>query len=88
MGLIAMSERDLQRIEILSKVIAGRMTVVSAAHVLDLSERQGRRLPGTRPRRPFCVAVSTDPIDARCFRAPYVRTLNARSVLSAIWVTA
>ena len=44
MGLIAMSERDLQRIEILSKVIVGRMTTVSAAHVLDLSERQVRRL--------------------------------------------
>jgi hypothetical protein len=44
MGLIAMSERDLQRIEILSKVVAGRMTMVSAAHVLDLSERQVRRL--------------------------------------------
>ncbi|PZM11346.1 ISNCY family transposase [Rhizobium tubonense] len=44
MGLIAMSERDLQRIEILSEVIAGRMTIVSAAHVLDLSERQVRRL--------------------------------------------
>ncbi|XKM37777.1 ISNCY family transposase (plasmid) [Rhizobium ruizarguesonis] len=44
MGLIAMSARDLQRIEILSKVIAGRMTLVSAAHVLDLSERQVRRL--------------------------------------------
>ena len=44
MGLIAMSERDLQRIEVLSKVIAGRMTMVTAAHVLDLSERQVRRL--------------------------------------------
>lgn len=44
MGLIAMSERDLQRIEILSKVVAGRMTMVSAAHVLDLSTRQVRRL--------------------------------------------
>lgn len=44
MGLIAMSERDLQRIEVLSKVTGGRMTVVSAAHVLDLSERQVRRL--------------------------------------------
>ncbi|WP_425964957.1 ISNCY family transposase [Rhizobium nepotum] len=44
MGLITMSERDLQRIEVLSKVIAGRMTMVSAAHVLDLSERQVRRL--------------------------------------------
>ncbi|KQZ55794.1 hypothetical protein ASD63_25980 [Ensifer sp. Root558] len=44
MGLIAMSERDLQRIEVLSKVIAGRMTLVSAAHVLELSTRQVRRL--------------------------------------------
>ena len=44
MGLIAMSERDLQRIEVLSKVIAGRMTLVSAARVLELSTRQVRRL--------------------------------------------
>ncbi|KQO76287.1 ISNCY family transposase [Rhizobium sp. Leaf262] len=44
MGLITMSERDLRRIEVLSKVIAVRMTIVSAAHVLDLSERQVRRL--------------------------------------------
>jgi response regulator of citrate/malate metabolism len=44
MGLIVMSERDLQRIEVLSKVVAGRITLVSAAHVLDLSERQIRRL--------------------------------------------
>ncbi|MET3758403.1 putative ArsR family transcriptional regulator [Rhizobium binae] len=44
MGLVAMSERDLQRIEVLSNVIAGRMTMVSAAHVLALSERQVRRL--------------------------------------------
>lgn len=39
-----MSERDLQRIEVLSKVVAGRMTLVSAARVLDLSTRQVRRL--------------------------------------------
>ena len=44
MGLIAMSERDPQRIEVLSKVVGGRMTTVSAAHVLDLSERPVRRL--------------------------------------------
>ncbi len=44
MGLMAMSERDLRRIEILSKVIAGRMTMVSAAHVLDLNTFQVRRL--------------------------------------------
>ncbi|WP_163883713.1 ISNCY family transposase [Rhizobium laguerreae] len=44
MGLIAMSERDLQRIEILSKVVDGRATLVSAARVLGLSERQVCRL--------------------------------------------
>ncbi len=44
MGLIAMSERDLQRIEVLSKVIDGRTTIISAAHVLALSTRQVRRL--------------------------------------------
>lgn len=44
MGLIAMSERDLQRIEVLSKVVDGRMTIVSAARVLAVSTRQVRRL--------------------------------------------
>jgi transposase len=44
MGLIAMSERDLQRIEVLSKVVERRMTIVAAAHVLALSPRQVRRL--------------------------------------------
>lgn len=40
MVLIAMSERDLQRIEVLSKVIGRRMTLVTPAHVLGLNERQ------------------------------------------------
>jgi transposase len=44
MGLIVMSERDLQRIEVLSKVTEGRTTIASAAHVLALSTRQVRRL--------------------------------------------
>jgi Winged helix-turn helix len=44
MGLIVMSERDLQRIEVLSKVTEGRRTIASAAHVLALSTRQVRRL--------------------------------------------
>nr|AMP35033.1 putative transposase [Sinorhizobium sp. M14] len=35
---------NLQRIKVLSKVVAGRMTMVTAAHVLDLSTRQVRRL--------------------------------------------
>jgi transposase len=44
MGLIVISERDLQRIEVLSKVTEGRTTIASAAHVLALSTRQVRRL--------------------------------------------
>ena len=39
-----MSERDLQRIEVLAEVIAGRRTVVAAAAVLALSVRQVHRL--------------------------------------------
>jgi transposase len=41
-GLIAMRERDLQRIDVLSKAVGGRMTTLSAAHMLDLSEHQVR----------------------------------------------
>jgi hypothetical protein len=41
-GLVAMRERDLQRIDVLSKAVGGRMTTVSAAHMLDLSEHQVR----------------------------------------------
>ena len=44
LGLILMSERELQRIEVLSKVLEQRMTVVSAAHVLDMTTRQAQRL--------------------------------------------
>ena len=39
-----MSERELQRIEVLSEVIGNRRTVASAAAVLALSTRQVRRL--------------------------------------------
>jgi hypothetical protein len=46
MGLIAMSERYLQRIEVLSKVTDGGTTLVSAPYVLGLSTRQVRRLLG------------------------------------------
>ncbi|WMW59041.1 ISNCY family transposase (plasmid) [Agrobacterium pusense] len=44
MGLITMSERDLQRIEVLSKVVDGRMSIVAAAHVLAISTRHVQRL--------------------------------------------
>jgi hypothetical protein len=39
-----MSERDLKRIEVLTEVLAGRRTVVSAAAVLALGVRQTFRL--------------------------------------------
>jgi transposase len=39
-----MSKRDLQRIEVLSEVLAGRRTTVSAASVLNVSVRQAQRL--------------------------------------------
>jgi hypothetical protein len=39
-----MSERDVQRIRVLSEVLSGRRTVVSAAAVLELTPRQARRL--------------------------------------------
>jgi len=44
MGWVTMSERDLQRIEVLTDVLAGRRTVAAAATVLVVSERQMYRL--------------------------------------------
>ena len=44
MGWLTMSERDLKRIEVLTEVMSGRRTVVSAAAVLAISERQTFRL--------------------------------------------
>jgi len=44
MGLISMSERDPQRIEVLTDVLAGKRTVAAAGAVLALSERQMYRL--------------------------------------------
>ncbi|MBB4290337.1 hypothetical protein GGE16_002377 [Rhizobium leguminosarum] len=59
MGLIAMSERDLQRIEVLSRVIAGRMTLVSRETLLGwmvdaglwLSRKYRRTIHQPRLRR-------------------------------------
>jgi DNA-binding transcriptional ArsR family regulator len=41
-----MSERDVQRIRVLSEVLGGRRTVGSAATLLDMTPRQARRLLG------------------------------------------
>jgi hypothetical protein len=45
-GWVAMSERDVQRIRVLSEVLSGRRTVRSAAAVLEMTPRQARRLLG------------------------------------------
>lgn len=44
MGWVLMSERDVQRIEILIEVLSGTRTVSSAAIVLGMSVRQVGRL--------------------------------------------
>lgn len=44
MGWVVMSERELNRVEVLSQVSQGRMTAVNAANVLGLSRRQVHRL--------------------------------------------
>jgi hypothetical protein len=44
LGWVAKSERDVQRIRILSELLSGRRTVGSAAAVLEITERQARRL--------------------------------------------
>ena len=44
MGWVLMSERELNRIEVLGQIEAGAMTVTDAAQVLNLSRRQVHRL--------------------------------------------
>ena len=44
MGWMLMSERELRRIEVLSCVVEGRLSVAHAADVLGLSARQVQRL--------------------------------------------
>ena len=40
MGWVLMSERELRRIEVLSRVVKGRLTVVHAAEVLGVPSRE------------------------------------------------
>lgn len=44
MGWVLMSERELQRVEVLSAVLTGRQTITRAACLLGLSRRQAHRL--------------------------------------------
>ena len=40
MGWVTMSERELNRVEVLAQVDDGRLTVANAANMLDLTRRQ------------------------------------------------
>ncbi len=80
-GWIAMSERELNLIEVLSQVTQGRMTTVAAATVLGLSRRQVQRLLGVfRDQGPAAIRhkargrVSNNRID------PAVRTFAVEIV--------
>ena len=44
MGWVMMSERELNRVEILAQIDDGRLTVDNAANLLDLTRRQVFRL--------------------------------------------
>jgi len=44
MGWVIMSERELNRVEVLSRVVDGRRTVAEAASILGMSKRQVQRL--------------------------------------------
>ena len=46
MGLLTMSERELQRIEVLAQVLDGSLRSATAASLLGLSQRQVQRLLG------------------------------------------
>ena len=40
MGWVMMSERELNRVEVLAQVDDGRLSVANAANMLDLTRRQ------------------------------------------------
>jgi hypothetical protein len=44
MGWVMMSERELNRIEVLTQVDDGRLSVQNGAHMLDITKRQMFRL--------------------------------------------
>ena len=44
MGWVMMSERELQRVEVLTSILTGRTTVCAAAAILAMSRRQVHRL--------------------------------------------
>jgi hypothetical protein len=48
MGWVMMSRQDLQRVEVLTEVLAGRRTTVSAAGVLGVSLRPSACWPARR----------------------------------------
>ncbi|WP_425600557.1 helix-turn-helix domain-containing protein [Nitrospirillum viridazoti] len=76
-----MSERDVRRVEVLSDVVGGRLTVSSAAAVLGLSERQVWRLLG-RYRSGGAIASPAPPVSIK------VRARRQPAVGNRAWRTA
>jgi hypothetical protein len=48
MGWVVMSERELNRVEVLAQVVDGRLTSGTAANLLDVTPRQVFRLQGAK----------------------------------------
>jgi len=64
MGLFLMSERELQRIEVLAQVLDGSLRSATAASLLGLSQRQVQRLLGkVRDKAPcwYATGCAADP---------------------------
>jgi transposase len=67
MGWVVMRERELARVEALSRVTAGAMGLASAAAVIGVSRRQAQRLlkrfrteGAARPHSPVPLPLGTD----------------------------
>lgn len=74
-----MSERDLQRMEVLAKIVECGMKVITAAHVLELSPRQVRRLLA-RFTKDGAAAIATEIGEANSVVKSYYR--SARRALT------
>ena len=64
MGLVTMSERDLQRIEVLSEVLARRRTEVSAAAAIAFPTRPHSKLESALDGADTSIRTGIQPLRA------------------------
>jgi hypothetical protein len=82
LGWVTMSERDVQRIGVLSEVIADRRTIASSA----AAEARGRRRCGTDPQGPRTTVQQPDPrrgaagLTSKLGKASLMLTMSARRI--------